>query len=187
MKSEINDDKLYLQLQEAWMANEADIEEATATANKEVYFTNDDIVDRKGKGIKLRAAVEGEDGSPAYIDLIVPIDYIRNEDGKMRLSSKYVRRAISNFNKGLYATGGIDVSTGYAASEENKPTNKLKELKIVKPQAKLPRYSKSGKETKDIKDQLVEIGVKIDPNGENKKAPLLYETRSLKQCHIIVA
>lgn len=171
MKSEINDDKLYLQLQEAWLAHEADIEEATATANKEVFFTDADIVDKKGKGIKLRAAVKGEDDSDAYIDLIIPSDYIRDteEPGKMRLSSKYVSRAISNFNKGLYATGGIDVSTGYEANDANKPKNKLKELKIVSPQAKIPRYSKSGVETKDVKDQLVDSGVNIG-GGENKKA-----------------
>lgn len=169
MRTNIVEDKLYLQLKEAWAIN-PDIEEAATLADKEVFFTDDDVVDVKGRGIKLHALVKGEDGADAYIDLIIPNDYIRHEGDKQRISSKYVTRAISNFNKGLYATGGIDTSTGYTANEENRPSNKLRELKILPKDVKLPRYSKSGEETLDVKDQLVQNGIRVNPNGEPKKA-----------------
>ena len=170
MRTNIVEDNTYLQLKEAWIANQPEIDEATAIADKEVVFTDADIVDVKGRGIKLHALVKGEDGQDAYIDLIVPNDYIRDENGKKRLSSKYVSRARSNFNKGLYATGGINLSTGYEADDANKPSIKLKDIKILSKDTQLPRYSKSGEATLDVKDQLAKSGVKIDPNGELKKA-----------------
>jgi hypothetical protein len=170
MKRNFVEDNLFKQLQESWIANENSIEEGASEADKQVYFTDDQIVDVKGKGVKLHAAVQGEDGSPAYIDLIIPNDYIRQEGDKKRISSKYVTRAISNFNKGLYATGGIDTSTGYEADDEQRPAHKLRGLQILPKEVNIPRYSITGVEQKDIKDQLVDAGVKINPEGEAKKS-----------------
>lgn len=169
MRTNIIEDNLYKKLQEAWINNGSAIEEAS-DEDKNVFFDASNIVDVKGRGTKLRALVKGEDDQDAYIDLIVPNDYIRDEGDKKRLSSKYVSRARSNFNKGLYATGGIDVSTNYAASEENKPKNKMGAIKLLSKDVQLPRYSKSGVETQDIKDQLVANGVKITPDSEAKRA-----------------
>lgn len=170
MRSNITEDNIFKQLQEAWMNVGGEIEEAASEADKNVFFTDENVVDVKGDGIKVRALVKGEDDQDAYIDLIVPSKYIRDEGDKKRISSQYITKAKSNFNKGIYATGGIDLSKNYEKVEQDIPKNKLKNITLVAANTTLPRYSKSGSQTLDVKDALVNTGVKIDPNGENKKS-----------------
>jgi hypothetical protein len=170
MRSNITEDKIFVQLKEAWIASSGEIDEAASEADKNVFFNQENIVDKKGDGIKVRALVKDESDQDAFIDLIIPSKYIRDEGDKQRISSQYITKAKSNFNKGLYATGGIDLSKNYEKDEANLPKNKLSKIVLVKADTTLPRYSKSGKQTLDVKDQLVSTGVKLRPDDINKKS-----------------
>ena len=114
MRQDFREDIIFKKLQENYNV----VDEAATLEQKSVYFSPDDIIEQTPKIIKVRARVPGEDGKSAYINLVVPKEYIRTEPEGARISSKYVQRAVSNFNKGLYHGGNIDLSSDYKKQEE---------------------------------------------------------------------
>lgn len=160
MKTNMNDDGRYIQLREAWIANEAqivanNIDEASAHLADVRVKPENVIRNENGGRIVVKIPVKNEQDQDASIEVSIPPEQMRGD----RISSKFLSTVITAFNKGNWAKGHRAYSKGQENDPADFPKNKLREvdIRLLNKGEYLPPYSKS-------------IGVRIDPNGDNKKA-----------------
>ena len=156
----IFEDPSLIQLRESWMQNEADIGatnlEEVADHIRNITVSPENIVREEGGGrIVVRLAVKNEQDQDAYIEVSIPSEHMRGN----RISSRFLSTVIKSFNEGNWAKGHRSYIAGQENDPADKPKNKLKEkdIRLLTKADNVPKYAKS-------------TGVRIDPNGDNKKA-----------------
>jgi hypothetical protein len=172
MKQDFREDFIFKKLQENYNV----VDEAATLEQKSVFFNPEDVVVKTKNGIELNCEVLGEDNKPSYIRLYIDNKFLEPDN---RISSRYVRLTISNFNNGFYHNGVIDnslvkqkiMNTDFKAPELV-PTNKMKSntvLKILPKNVTLPIYSKN-KGNENIKLTIKDIGVSVAGSPKSKAA-----------------